>query len=617
MWGKKSQSVESKFWSGNSINNYVNQSLYGNFINILTSLFTSNTIDPINNQIKINICEKYKIPTVIVIGAESSGKSSLLEHIIKCPVFPRNTNICTKQPIKLVLKTAQTESEIKYSITYKNIEENIEKNSIIKKIEFIMSELKPEEISYEIITVNICDINLPNFEFIDLPGIRAYPENMAKQTMKLAEDYIKKPNTIVLCVIPAQTPRITSYTPIALIKKYKMESNTIIGLTMCDRVQPVNIYELIVKRITLDTDEFLHSKFAGCIGVINRTHDDSISLETNEIKEQEWFTLNIINEIPNDYSQEKKQLIIDNITGINLIKNVDKLYNNFIKQKWIPTTVLELNKNKNILDAKYKDIGIEISKIDKESLFEYYSVMLSYFHEDKTCGISDDKIVNEYIKDDHIDIETFISFVESILNKLHSNDKFKELYNVYMNDDEELHNIHMSDNNELYYYDGSICGKTMFDRDDEEDNNEEEFDEFDKREKYISSLNKDKQNKNKDKKAYKLYRFEELNKKIFTMIIGNVNQLLKSELKYLLPILVYNYMNNKNTIKSSNVIKKIYMLCWKKASKYIESIKNLDEFINLKESDEIINLRNKITNDINDVSNAIDKIKKLEIMIEC
>jgi len=149
-----------------------------------------------------------------------------------------------------------------------------------------MNKLKPDEISREIITITLCDLNLSNFEFIDLPEIRAYPEKMASSTIKLAEDYMLIPNTIILCVVPATTPRLTSYNPIALIKKHNMESNTIIALTMCDRVQGLNVYELIVKRIIFETDEIENNMFSGCVGVINRTHDDLISLENNDIKEK-------------------------------------------------------------------------------------------------------------------------------------------------------------------------------------------------------------------------------------------------------------------------------------------------------------------------------------------
>ena len=122
-WNSKKQSkLVSNFFEGKSFIINAATSLYGEFINILKNTFNNKIIDQLN------------IPKIIVIGAESSGKSSLLESIIKCPIFPRNTTICTKQPIHLILKTANTNEEISYIIKHNNISTNIEKKDILQKI---------------------------------------------------------------------------------------------------------------------------------------------------------------------------------------------------------------------------------------------------------------------------------------------------------------------------------------------------------------------------------------------------------------------------------------------------------------------------------------------------
>ena len=212
--GKKQKNVVSKFFSGDSITKTSIKSLYGEFVDAIKSIFTTE---------KINLQHKYKIPTIIVIGAESSGKSSLLENITKCPMFPRNAKICTKQPIYLKLHPSDSDNAVSYSYEYKNVTTMSSKKTICSEIEAIMNELNSDNISEEIITINICDENLPHFEFIDLPGIRAYPEQLAKNTYDMAEKFILKPDTIILCVVPATTPRLTSYTPIALVKKHNKE----------------------------------------------------------------------------------------------------------------------------------------------------------------------------------------------------------------------------------------------------------------------------------------------------------------------------------------------------------------------------------------------------------
>jgi GTPase SAR1 family protein len=362
-WGKVKKSVETTFWNGNSITKTTFNSLFGNFLNIIETLF--------HTQSNI-ITDNLDIPKIIVIGAESSGKSCLLENIIKCPIFPRNQSICTKQPIHVRLKTALTPSDIYYKITWQNKTEIIEKNLIVSKIESIMQLLSENEISQEEILVEICDINLPIFEFYDLPGIRAYPPEMAKQTLELSEHYIQQPNTIIVCVIPSTTPRLTSYQPIALVNKYKKQDNTILALTMADRIQPENIYELLISRITDKTDEFENNKFAGCIAVINRSHHNMITLEDNDKFEHEWFEKNIILQIPDEIPIEERNLIFKNIKINNLISNLDILYNNFIKNKWIPYTIVNFTDKIKNNEKEYIKLGCDIDLIDIAEFIEYY-----------------------------------------------------------------------------------------------------------------------------------------------------------------------------------------------------------------------------------------------------
>ena len=112
--------------------------------------------------------------TVIVIGSESSGKSSLLENITKCPVFPRNAKICTKQPIHLKLRPSKTDEDKNYSYEYDGVTYVTTKNKIVKEIDAIMNTIDANTIINKVITINICDEKLPHFEFIDLPGPKNY-----------------------------------------------------------------------------------------------------------------------------------------------------------------------------------------------------------------------------------------------------------------------------------------------------------------------------------------------------------------------------------------------------------------------------------------------------------
>merc|ERR1712216_641176 len=59
-----------------------------NIANKLSSLYNNETI---------------KIPQLVVVGTQSSGKSSLINSILNMDILPTGKNMCTRTPIKLEL----------------------------------------------------------------------------------------------------------------------------------------------------------------------------------------------------------------------------------------------------------------------------------------------------------------------------------------------------------------------------------------------------------------------------------------------------------------------------------------------------------------------------------
>ena len=86
MWKQQNKSTTiSEFYQGDNIFTQLNNSLFGQ----IKKIFEQNFL---------------VLPKVIVIGTESSGKSSLLERITKCQLFPSDSKLCTKCPIKVKLQ---------------------------------------------------------------------------------------------------------------------------------------------------------------------------------------------------------------------------------------------------------------------------------------------------------------------------------------------------------------------------------------------------------------------------------------------------------------------------------------------------------------------------------
>lgn len=221
-------------------------------------------------------------------------------------------------------------------------------------------------------------------------------------------------NVIPICVIPATTPRITSYIPMALIKEFNKECDTVICLTMCDRLQDENIEELLINRIVSKTDEYNSETFTGVCGVINRTHKNNCKLSDNDINEKLWFRNNIYDQMPADYMYKK--CLFENLGIENLVSKLSSSYKKFVCEKWIPDLIAKIETNNCELRKKIDELGFDPT--DKELKKEFIIELKNYL--DK--GLR--KIINLTIRNDESDNSTnkfYRSALENEMRKLPMN----------------------------------------------------------------------------------------------------------------------------------------------------------------------------------------------------
>lgn len=344
-------SKEPTFFCGKNIFETLKNSLFGRINDIIKNLIKNN----------VEELQQYKLPKVVVIGNESTGKSSLLENITKCQLFPRHHKLCTKAPIHLILNNGAPKYVIKYINPEQNINidtELLEKKEIFIKVNEIMNLLPTDNISEHEIIIEMTDHDLPRFDFFDLPGIRTYPPKMAEMTTNICRKYLSGKDSIVLCVVPANVTRLTSCQSIALVTEMNMEHNCILALTMADRLQEENVEDLLINRILKTSDEMQNLNFAGCISVVNRLHTDQFTLAENDNIECKWFHDNIIRHIPAQYTDQKVK-IIKNTTVSNLLQKMDELYNKFIHEDWKPRITEKIINDTNKIQNEINDLGQE------------------------------------------------------------------------------------------------------------------------------------------------------------------------------------------------------------------------------------------------------------------
>lgn len=163
------------------------------------------------------------VPKIVVMGAQSSGKSSFLNCLIKYDLMPTGHQMITKNPVYVRMYKIKKEQNLdecaKISTyehdvltTHKTILLNSENYKKMFKDEFerITTKIvgKWENISTKPIYVDIYSYKVSNLALVDLPGIIAVPKTDKGQSFTLVEDIkslveseITKKNTyVVLCI---------------------------------------------------------------------------------------------------------------------------------------------------------------------------------------------------------------------------------------------------------------------------------------------------------------------------------------------------------------------------------------------------------------------------------
>jgi len=327
------QTTKTMFYNDNNFFEKMKNSKYTKFINKIKAL-----------NIPI---DEYKLPIIVNIGNESSGKSSLIRNILKCDIFPIDRNLCTKCPIKIELSNSDIET---YHITFKN--ETI-KLTDKEKTKLHVAELmnKINDIVEDELYIKICNEYVINSTFYDLPGIIEYPAEMREKSKNIINKYINQPNTLIICVIPANTTRLTSNQALGMVNDANKTKDCLIALTMVDLLHNDDI-ELFIDRILLRNNEVKNLNIKKIIGVISHKNKD--------INENVWFDNNLLSTI-NDISLKNE--IKQNITLENLLISVDNMFNDFISNNWkndaIIKTTMQINKLENELAALGKEITLK------------------------------------------------------------------------------------------------------------------------------------------------------------------------------------------------------------------------------------------------------------------
>ncbi|XP_053211532.1 dynamin-1-like protein [Panonychus citri] len=245
-----------------------------------------------------------QLPQIVVVGNQSSGKSSVIESLVGKDFLPRGPGIVTRRPLILQLTNVPLDDKVQRSVEEGTLglEEWARflhtKNRVYSNFDEVRIEIEAETdrmsgsnkgICPEPINLKIYSPRVVNLTLVDLPGITKVPvgdqpADIEMQIKELLSKYIANPNSIILAVTAANTDFATSEAlkfardvdpdgrrTLAVITKLDlMDAGTDAVDVLMGRVIPVKL---------------------GIIGVVNRSQADILSKKSIEeaLKDEQLF----------------------------------------------------------------------------------------------------------------------------------------------------------------------------------------------------------------------------------------------------------------------------------------------------------------------------------------
>lgn len=292
------------------------------------------------------------LPSVAVVGGQSSGKSSVLESIVGRDFLPRGSGIVTRRP--LVLQLHKTDEG-----TPEYAEFLHRPNKKITDFGKVRSEIQEETdritgrtkmISPVPIHLSIYSPNVVNLTLIDLPGltkvaVEGQPESIVGDIENMVRTYVEKPNSIILAISPANQDIATS-DAIKLAREVDPTGERTFGvLTKLDLMDKgTNALEVLEGR----SYRLQHP----WVGVVNRSQADinkSVDMIAARRREREYFSTS------SDYGH-----LANRMGSEYLAKLLSKHLENVIRSR-IPSIVSLINKTIDELESEMDHLGRPIA----------------------------------------------------------------------------------------------------------------------------------------------------------------------------------------------------------------------------------------------------------------
>jgi GTP-binding protein EngB required for normal cell division len=274
-------------------------------------------LDLVNQLKNLGISEWIDLPQIIVVGSQSSGKSSVLEAISRIP-FPRGDILCTtfatevtlvRAPaqgtkVRLRAGTGATQEWEHYlqQFTVAGIDGN-NADEVAKLIttarQYLLEGDRDDGANLDsflkdTLCIECTDPAFPPLTLIDLPGLIQVPnerqtESDVETVRDMVRGYMNNPKSIILAIVSAASD-LTEHTILKIVKEVDPSGKRTLGIiTKPDTLPEGSNAQQAVLRLARNENSLWHLDLGWHV-VRNRTWEErDTSLAERDTTEQAWF----------------------------------------------------------------------------------------------------------------------------------------------------------------------------------------------------------------------------------------------------------------------------------------------------------------------------------------
>ncbi|KAK1465506.1 dynamin family protein [Colletotrichum cuscutae] len=355
-----------------------------------------NLLDKIDKLRELGISRQIALPQLVVVGDQSSGKSSVLESLTGY-YFPRSVGLCTRHATEIVCRREHTPSIV---VTIQPDDATSERADLARSFRRELKDLKGQAFAdvlreaagvmglksaensegaafgKDVLRVEICGPDEEHLTIIDVPGIFENAQDGVSTVRDVAlvksmvKDYIKDSRTIILAVIPCNVDVATQ-----TILTYAAEADPEGKRTLGVLTKPDLVSENATREAAMDLVRGKRRDIQlGYYVVKNRGADDASSSKEDRDADEKTF-----------FSEEPWSRLDKSRLGIPALRvRLRELLMDRTKSEF-PKVRREINERLAEAKTKLKDLGQPRSTADEQRA--YLGKIVSRFTELKNFGL--------------------------------------------------------------------------------------------------------------------------------------------------------------------------------------------------------------------------------------